>query len=95
MVIDGYILDIQPKQVGPTLALYFRKRHRPFLPSGELGFRRYRERKFRYCTRHTVSHHNVNTILAYLMVAVYCAPMSCSTNNPGEPKKHARHLPSR
>lgn len=34
MVIDGYILDIQPKQVRPTLALYFRKRHRPSLPSG-------------------------------------------------------------
>ena len=34
MVISGYILDIQPKQSHPTLALYFDAKHRSAIPQG-------------------------------------------------------------
>ncbi|MGC2182199.1 MAG: hypothetical protein WA637_02845 [Terriglobales bacterium] len=35
MMISGYLLDIQPKQPRPTLALYFDAKHRLALPRGD------------------------------------------------------------
>jgi hypothetical protein len=35
MKIRGYLLDIQPRQARPTLALYFDAKHRSALPRGE------------------------------------------------------------
>jgi len=35
MLIRGYILDSQPNQPRPKLDLYFDKKHRPVIPSGE------------------------------------------------------------
>src|SRR5262245_41068864 len=35
MKIRGYVLDIQPNQPHPSLALYFGKEHRPLLPQGK------------------------------------------------------------
>jgi hypothetical protein len=35
MMISGYLLDTQPKQPRPTLALYFNEKHRLALPHGD------------------------------------------------------------